>query len=211
VAGVQAVLIDIYNTALTCNFSGHDRDLAALAGVPVDVWRRESEPLCRPVMNGRLTLAGAFGEVLTAAGLHAEPGLLATLVEHDQRFLINNTSVYPDTVEFLEFTRARGVKTAFVSNCAENTRPLLDQLGLARLVDSVVLSCEVGASKPAPAIYRRAVAELGVTSESMLFVDDQEPYCEGAASLGMSAIRIFRRGDAGPNGLRRLLDLCDLL
>ena len=55
--------------------------------------------------------------------------------------------LYDDVVPFLESLRAAGVPTAFVSNCAENTRPLLDSLGLSDLVDHLVLSCEIGAAK----------------------------------------------------------------
>ena len=40
--------------------------------------------------------------------------------------------------------RSRGVKTAIVSNCDENTRDFLVELGVAALADVLVLSCEVG-------------------------------------------------------------------
>ena len=39
-----------------------------------------------------------------------------------------------------------------MSNCADNTRPLLEWLGLSSLVDELVLSCEVAV--PAEAATR---------------------------------------------------------
>ena len=39
---------------------------------------------------------------------------------------------------------------------------MLEELGLADLVDAVVLSCEIGCAKPSSAIYRSALDRLGV-------------------------------------------------
>ena len=41
----------------------------------------------------------------------------------------------------------------------------LDELGVAARVDAIVLSGEVGARKPEPAIFERALAELGVDAD----------------------------------------------
>jgi putative hydrolase of the HAD superfamily len=87
-----------------------------------------------------------------------------------------------------------------VSNCAENTRPLLDRLGLSDLVDALVLSCEVGVAKPAPAIFRAALERLDVSAEDALFVDDQEHYCAGATAIGIRAVRIDRSGNGTADG-----------
>src|SRR5271165_7018463 len=90
-----------------------------------------------------------------------------------------------------------GIKIAVVSNCDENTRDLLVELGVAALADALVLSCEVGAAKPAQAIFHRALDQLGVAAEAAVFVDDQPRYCAGAAVLGMSAVQILRGGSDG--------------
>src|SRR5271157_98686 len=57
-----------------------------------------------------------------------------------------------------------GIKIAVVSNCDENTRDLLVELGVAALADALVLSCEVGAAKPAGAIFHRALDQLGLAA-----------------------------------------------
>ena len=98
---------------------------------------------------------------------------------------------------FLEALRELGVRTAFVSNCAENTRPLLDRLGLTALVDELVLSCEVRAVKPDPAIFEVAVERLGVLPGESLFVDDQLAFCRAAEAAGIRAVQIDRAGGQG--------------
>ncbi len=67
---------------------------------------------------------------------------------------------------------------------------MLEELGLADLVDAVVLSCEIGCAKPSSAIYRSALDRLGVEAARAVFVDDQAAYCSAAAALGMRSVHI---------------------
>ena len=145
-----------------------------------------------PAMAGRVTIRQAMAEVLRACGTAADEGVLDLLVAAD-RELLDELAVLPDdVVPFLKSLRERGVRTAFVSNCAENTRPLLERLGLAALVDELVLSCEVRAVKPDPAIFDMALDRLGVRPEESLFVDDQPAYCQAAEAAGIRAMQIDR-------------------
>ena len=95
--------------------------------------------------------------------------------------------------------------TAFVSNCADNTRPHLELTGLSGLVDELVLSCEVGVAKPYPGIFEIALDRLGVAAADTLFVDDQPAFCEAAAGLGIRAVLIDRfRGTGDVSDLGEL-------
>jgi putative hydrolase of the HAD superfamily len=93
----------------------------------------------------------------------------------------------------------------------------VDELGLEREADAIVLSFEVGVAKPDAGIYRAALDALGARPEEALFVDDQAAYCEGAEALGIRSFLIVRE-DADPaegvstRGLRDVLhDLRSLL
>ena len=99
---------------------------------------------------------------------------------------------YDDVLPFLDTLRSRGIKIAIVSNCTEYTRELLVQAGVAARADALVLSCEVGAAKPAAQIFRHALDLLQVTAGAALFVDDQPAYCAGAVDLGITAVQIVR-------------------
>lgn len=57
------------------------------------------------------------------------------------------------------------------------------------------LSCEVGAVKPHPAMYRAAATNCGTPPERCLFIDDLEDNVRGARQEGMAAIR-FTGADA---------------
>ena len=55
-----------------------------------------------------------------------------------------------------------------------------------------VLSCEVGAAKPAPEIFQCALDRLAVTAEAAVFVDDQPGYCAGSVAMGIRTVQIVR-------------------
>jgi putative hydrolase of the HAD superfamily len=62
--------------------------------------------------------------------------------------------------------------------------------GLADRLDTIVLSEEVGARKPAPEIFLRACAELGVEPTDTMFVGDSvESDVQGAANVGMTTVQ----------------------
>jgi Predicted hydrolase (HAD superfamily) len=62
--------------------------------------------------------------------------------------------LFDDSIPTVRALRADGVKTALVSNCSHNTRPVVARLGLEQEFDALILSFEVGSRKPQPAIYR---------------------------------------------------------
>jgi HAD superfamily hydrolase (TIGR01509 family) len=192
-----ACLIDVYETVLSVDFVRHTSSLAELVGVDADSFRAAVGPWGRAVTDGSTSLRGALKQVLPDLGWEVDDDRLDQLVDADRQLLQDLVVLHDDTEPFLETMRAKGVRTAFVSNCADNTRPLLTGLGLSAMVDAVVLSCEVGAAKPDPRIYEIALDRLGVDAHEALFVDDQQRYCDGAAAVGIQAVLLDRIGDAG--------------
>ena len=93
-------------------------------------------------------------------------------------------TAYPDTAEVLSGLHRRGIKTAVVSNIAFDVRPAFGAIGAADDVDEFVLSFEVGAVKPSPAIFQTALTRLGVAPEYTVMVGDSEEADGGARALG---------------------------
>jgi HAD superfamily hydrolase (TIGR01509 family) len=94
----------------------------------------------------------------------------------------------------LESLRSRGVKTGVVANAWPDppriVRAQAEALGLAEYLDVFVLAQEVGVRKPDPAIFRRALDELGVEPENAMFVGDSLPVdVQGAANVGMTTVQ----------------------
>ena len=168
-ARLEACLVDAYDTIVTCDFSPLRRGVPALADIPVSTWEDEYNRIGPLLTDGRMSKAKAFGHILGNCGIQAVGGLVAEMVRRDQELLLANARLFDDAIPFLQNLRDRGIKIAIVSNCTENTRPLLVALGVDTLADTLVLSCEVGAAKPAAEIFRCALDRLGVTRGSRRF------------------------------------------
>ena len=95
----------------------------------------------------------------------------------------------PTTPVLLETLRDRGLKTGLISNGFDPpdlVRAELARLGVAQLLDVIVMSGDVGTRKPDPAIFRYALEQLGVAPERALMVGDSVLNdIAGAKALGM--------------------------
>jgi HAD superfamily hydrolase (TIGR01549 family) len=96
-------------------------------------------------------------------------------------------------------SRLRGrARLGVVSNFYGNLDVLLEEGGLAPLLDAVVESARVGIEKPDPAIYRLAAQRLTLVPEDVVMVGDNfDRDVRAARMIGMRAIWL-RRGSALP-------------
>ena len=193
----KACLVDVYDTILTCDFAKQRTELPVLAAVAPGAWQAGYDRIDGELNDGRISKAEGFGRMLRELGVEPRPDLVHALVERDRELLFATARLYDDAIGFLAGLRSRGVKIAIVSNCTEHTRGLLTELGIAAIVDVLVLSCEVGAAKPAAGIFRYALDQLDVPADAAVFVDDLPDYCAGAAALGITAAQIVRGEQAG--------------
>jgi putative hydrolase of the HAD superfamily len=82
-----------------------------------------------------------------------------------------------------------------VSNWDVSLRGVLDDTGLAPLLDGLVISAEVGAAKPDPAIFERALEVAGAGRGEALHVGDTvDVDVAGALAAGLRAVHLDRSG-----------------
>lgn len=212
----SVILVDLYDTLAWGEWPRLREAMAERIGVPSRDLQAAFDRT-RPA-RGVGAFAGAeedLAEVLTACGVDPDPGLVGELLDIEGSLLSATVHLYDDSIPVLRALRARGVRTAVVSNCSRSTRPVVGRLGLEREVDAVVLSFEVGAAKPDPAIYLAALDRLAAHPAETVFVDDQATYCDGAAALGMRTFLIRRGVDQGEvpqaDGHPVIHDLSELL
>ncbi|HXD59338.1 MAG TPA: HAD-IA family hydrolase [Thermoleophilaceae bacterium] len=105
---------------------------------------------------------------------------------------------FDDARPALEELRARGLRLVAASNWDASLPEVLERTGLAPLLDGVVSSAMVGATKPAPEVFRAALELAGAPAERALHVGDSLANdIAGARGLGMRAVLVAREG-AGP-------------
>lgn len=224
---VRAVLLDALGTLLELEppASALRAELSARFGLRVDAagaeramaaemayYRahhqegRDRESLDR--LRGRCAevVRAELGEV--AARLDAvelQEALLASL-----RF-----KTYPEVPPALERLRARGCRLVVVSNWDCSLPDVLARAGLAERVDGVVTSAQVGAAKPSPAIFARALAVAETPPAAAVHVGDSlREDVEGARASGIAAVLVVRGGAgagvAPPADVRVIRSLAEL-
>ena len=154
----------------------------------------------RHAYDDGLTAAAYWDRVLAASRPDA-----GALVTADLAWLIDadiaSWSVYHDEVWALAAGfRRTGGRTAFLSNSGpEVMARVRARWPLEALFDAVVISCEVGLSKPDPRIFELCLDRLGLAAPEALFVDDRADNIEGAARVGLRTLQFD-----GPDALARL-------
>ncbi len=86
----------------------------------------------------------------------------------------------------------RGFALALISNFDRRLYPILEGLGLREFFDAVVISSEVGADKPDPAIFQTALKKLGVAAHEAMHVGDDPKKDWGAEAVGLKVFRLER-------------------
>ena len=134
--------------------------------------------------EGKLTGVGFWQKFLLEAGLppdHAEE-----LSRWDTRLW---TVENPVMVAWQLAVKQRGLLTAILSNIGDDVLASVERtFDWIHRFDVLVWSCQFGAVKPDPSIYRHTLTELGTLPEETLFIDDKLANVEAARELGIQAI-----------------------
>ena len=139
------------------------------------------------------------------------PPLAALGIEQVTEVLMRSLrfTPYPDAAPALGRLRSLGIRSAVVSNWDVSLRGILGELGLGGLVDSVVVSAEVGAAKPERAIFERALREVQSPAARAVFVGDSpQTDVAGAIGAGLRPVLVDRgAGGEGIEGVERIFTL----
>jgi putative hydrolase of the HAD superfamily len=131
----------------------------------------------------------------TFEGLVAQPPRNTFFPELFERFAQPGVwRVFNDVLPALDQLASRGVRLGILSNWDERLRTLLLGLNLSNYFETIVVSCEVGFSKPSPVIFNHAATKLGLPPADILHVGDSIQHdVLGARAAGFNAARIRRR------------------
>lgn len=99
---------------------------------------------------------------------------------------------YPDAHPTLEKLRDAGLALGVISNFDRRLYRVFEHLALTPYFDAMIISSEVGADKPDPLIFQRALSALKVASEETLHVGDDPKRDWGAEALGLRVFRLDR-------------------
>ncbi|RKH14285.1 HAD family phosphatase [Corallococcus sp. CA053C] len=179
VPAVKALLLDLGNVLVFHDNALLFARLAARAGLaPQEAARRLTGAGWTAANRGLLDAEGIRRDVCGALGVDLPMEEFAPL--WSSHFTVHH-AVLP-RVEGL----VGRVKLVLVSNTnalhVAYVKPLLP---LLQRFDALVLSCEVGAVKPEPALYRIALEKAGCAPDEAAFFDDLPEFVDAARALGL--------------------------
>lgn len=100
---------------------------------------------------------------------------------------ISPRDLLPGAKELLEEIRATGLKNA-LGSASKNATEVLDRLGIRSLFDAISDGHSVERQKPAPDLFLHAAAQLGLTPDECVIVEDAAAGIEGAKAGGFRSI-----------------------
>lgn len=221
---LRALLFDAGNTLIRMDYAAIAHRLAG-EGVPVTAaavqraeWRarvRLDDEVLAGARPGTSTESQATAEryvryVLAHLGVVDSP-TIARLAEWRRTYnppLGLWTVAEPRAARALARVRAAGLRAAVISNSNGSVRAILERLGLARHLDFVIDSGEVGVEKPDPAIFRLALERAGVSPAEAVYVGDLYSVdVLGARAAGLQAILVDPGRCWGARDCRRAGDV----
>lgn len=133
--------------------------------------------------------------------------LARDMTENDSRY-----DFYDDSRSALNELRSMGAM-GLLSDAMPSLKRVFENAGLTELFDEIVISCDIGATKPDGRMYEAILSKLELAPEVCIFCDDRIPNLEGARRAGIRAIHMCREGESEWDGesVRDLWELVRLL
>lgn len=94
----------------------------------------------------------------------------------------------PGMVDIVKNLQKQGFQTALLSNVKEHHAKVKRQLGYYNYFHPILLSYEIGASKPDPKAFKILLERLNTSSDQLLFIDNKLANVEAAQAMGIDSI-----------------------
>ena len=212
--GTRAVLFDLDDTLFDHRgcareaLAGVQQEHDALRALPFESLERAHagflEELHLDVMVGRVPIESArierFRRLLEAVGAADAGSRASGLAAIYRETYRGRRRAVAGEAALMAAIKRRATLAIVSNNLLDEQQDKLRACGLEEFVDALVVSEEVGVSKPDPAIFRVALDRLHVRADDAVMVGDSwAADVEGAIAAGIRAIWFNPAGAAAPN------------
>jgi len=181
---IRCLLCDLGNVLVHFSHERMCRQIAELCGDDPEAifrWLFESG-LQLELECGRITVADVHVELQKAV---RRPVDFDDLVRAGSDIFTLNEPM----VDVLDALKQAGCRLVLLSNTSvPHIEWVRDRWDVLERFDECVLSCETGAVKPEPAIYRAAIERIECDPSECLYVDDIVEYVEAGRGYGLDGI-----------------------
>jgi len=190
---LKAFVFDLYGTLLSSPPPTLHREIPRVLEVPPRAWLNlVRDKLLTQPFDSAEELAHFICEEL-APGYDGERESRCVEIITSQ---LAHVRPLPGTISLLSFLKRRGYAIGLLSNLSSSYKQPLEESELAPLFDARFYSCDEGAKKPDPSVYRTICERLDVAPEEAMFVGDSLKLdVEGPRRVGMSTLHVG--GDEG--------------
>ncbi|MDA0769271.1 MAG: HAD-IA family hydrolase [Chloroflexi bacterium] len=210
---IRAVFFDLYNTLAGFRPSRHEIQSEALAEFDIQVTPEgiirgyhladgfmSAQNATKPMRGLSKSERDAFFAeyerlVLSGAGVEVTPTLAGEIWTRIRK-VDYSLAAFDDSVPVLQQLRNQGLVVGLISNMHQDGDELAESLGLLAHLDFTVTSMEVGAEKPKPPIFHRALEKANASPAEAVHVGDQlTSDVDGAVGVGISPVLLDRDGN----------------
>ena len=144
-----------------------------------------------------------FRRLALALGAEPERDFLDGCLEEQRSLFFEGCTLRSDCLAMLTSLREAGIHVAIVSNIDDDyLLPMMEKVGLDRVLDAWTSSEEAKSCKPDRAIFDRAMKKAGVQAEQAFFVGDSPVHdIAGALRVGMQTVLIQEPGQRPPGAV----------
>jgi putative hydrolase of the HAD superfamily len=191
----KAVVFDLFHTLTSpeSTWGAGRRMTYEMLGVGREAW---DEQLHRKSHDRLVGLKRNAFEIVAEMAHNIDPSISddrikAATENRIARFAAALQEIPDETLEVLEYLKARGKRLGLISNADVMEVAAWGQSKIKHFFNSTIFSCEAGCMKPEKEIYENCLRELGVSPFESVFVGDGgSNELEGAKNIGMMTIMI---------------------
>ena len=190
------VLFDLFGTLVAPYRTREHREVMRICADTLgigfeDCYHFSGETYPRRMRGEFPSMADNFDEIARLAGRRVTREAAKKAERVFEQFTRESLEPIDGALDLLEWLTERGLRLGLVSNCAPDVPRAWNQLALARYFEFCAFSCQVGAVKPEPTIYRTAVEALGLAPAETLYVGDgSDEELSGAAGCGLRPVLV---------------------
>jgi epoxide hydrolase-like predicted phosphatase len=179
---IQAVIFDWGGVLIENPTEGIRRHCRAVLGIGHGCMLAAFRKLMPYFQEGRITEEEFWKGVRRRTGAKREVPASLWLAAFEKSYVEKK-----DVFSLAGQLHERGYRTGILSNTEKPARPILERESY-RIFDPVVLSWEVGASKPQGRIFEVLIETLSMDPSEILFIDDVAANIAAAKDLGLQGL-----------------------
>lgn len=112
--------------------------------------------------------------------------------------------IIPEMHEFVKKAHEEGYHLFLLSNAPRSAHDYLGDVPDVDLMEGILISADIGMTKPDPAIFRFALRKFGLEAGETMFIDDNLTNVKGAESVGITGA-LYRHREGVPVTMEGLL------